>query len=256
MNKIITFIFIIIIVFAIIAYSKTFNEQALENTPTPTITGFFPTPADAKNVIEVSYNNEEYYVFYSPINNRSIELIPNFTQKIASSDLINNHKCSAAINGGFYTTENTPLGLFIANGKQYTPEIINDRNLLTGFFSVDNNGSPAIGSVKPDTNQLVIQTGPLLLRDIPFNARIDENARRSLIVKDSTDTFYLVMITLKNDIYSGPFLSHLPGILFSISDPFSIEVAINLDGGSASTFYDDDFHIPELSNIGSLICIY
>lgn len=255
MNKIVTLFLVIIIVIAIVAYSKTYNEHTSTLTPTPFITGFFPTPSNAKHVISVTYSNLDYYIFYSPINNRTIELIPNFTQKTASSDLIEEYACSAAVNGGFYTTDNTPLGLFIANGKQYAPEIINDRNLLTGFFSIDENGHPSISGTAPERSSLVIQTGPLLLRNIPFNARIDENARRSLIFKDTHNNYYLGMITLKDDIYSGPLLSHLSPILSSIDNPFIIDSAVNLDGGSASTFYEDAFHISELSSIGSLLCI-
>lgn len=250
---------IILIILAVatagfIVYSQN-NKTTITPSPTPSITGFFPTPQDAKNRIEVVYGNETYNIFYSPVNNNGIELIPNFTQKVSSKDLIKENKCRAAVNGGFYTTENTPLGLFIANGKQYASEIINDRNLLTGFFSVDNVGKPSIKSVSSQNNNLIIQTGPLLYKDVPFNASIDENARRSLIGQDSESIYYLLMITLKDDIYSGPLLSDLPNIVFSINKPFSLNMAINLDGGSASTFYEDGFHIAELSSIGSLICI-
>ncbi|MBI2028939.1 phosphodiester glycosidase family protein [Candidatus Gottesmanbacteria bacterium] len=252
--KAIILIIIAIAIAGFIVYSKNI-ETTIMPSPTPFITGFFPTPANAKNRIEITYNNQTYNIFYSPLNNNTIELIPNFTQKISSDDLISEHNCKAAINGGFYTTDNTPLGLFIANGKHYSSEVINDRNLLTGFFWVDNSKKPMITDQNPQNSDLVIQTGPILYKGYPFSAEIDEYARRSVIARNDNSNYYLLMVTLKDDIYSGPQLADLGEIIYSNDNPLKFMEAINMDGGSASTFFDNGFHIQELSSIGSLLCI-
>lgn len=253
MKKII-FIILAIALAGFIAYSKN-NNTTITPSPTPGATGFFPTPSNAKNRLEIIHNNQTYNIFYSPISKQIIELIPNFTQKASSEDLISEHKCKAAINGGFYTTDNSPLGLFIANGKKYSSEVINDRNLLTGFFWLDSDNNLMISIESPQNSDLVIQTGPIFYKNFPFNAPVDEYARRSLVAHDSENNYYLLIVTLKDDIYSGPQLTDLGEIIFSNDNPLILAEAINMDGGSASTFFDSGFHIQELSSIGSLLCI-
>ena len=57
-----------------------------------------------------------YEVFTRKIENPgSLILIPNFSEKLGSEEIVEKYNCRFGINGGFYTTARTPLGKFTAD---------------------------------------------------------------------------------------------------------------------------------------------
>ncbi len=211
-------------------------------------------PPQAQNIVEKNFENKDYLIYYTKISGNKIELIPNFTQKRSSLDIIKEAKCTSAINGGFYSKEGEPLGLFIANGKVYQEEA-EDKTLLTGFFYLDETGQAVISSQAPEKSNSVFQTGPLMINPNKLSTIDDKPSRRSVLIENETGEIYALAVTDKEDQYSGPTLSDLPAILFSINDPFQVNKALNLDGGSASVYLEESgFTLSELQTIGSLIC--
>ena len=89
----------------------------------------------------------------------------------------------------------------------------------------------------------------------------DEPARRSVVGKDKNNNLYLISIIEKDDHFSGPFLSYLPSIFFrpDVQKEWEFTEILNLDGGSASFFYDKgedaELILPSLTQVGSLICL-
>lgn len=229
-------------------------KPTITPNPSPAI---IPSPT-AKNVFYITYDNREYSIYYTKLNGHTITLLPNFSQKAASQTLIKENNCQAAVNGGFYDKEEEPIGLFIANGKVYKEEDEEDTSLLTGFFYLDDTGSPHIERNSPLKSTNIIQAGPLIINSTPFITKVDETARRSVLAETDNGDFYALSIIEKGDNYFlGPTLADLPPLLFSIDTPFKIIKALNLDGGSASVFYGDDgFSLSELSTVGSIICIH
>ena len=147
------------------------------------------------------------------------------------------------------------MGLLIIDGEKYGNVSV-DRSILTGFFYLDANGQPHISSQTNPDAQTIFQAGPLIINDKPFSTTRDEQARRVLIAEDTDGNAYALAIVYKDSTYSGPLLSELPPILFSINEPFRVKQGLNLDGGSASFFYEKDgVHLTEQTNVGSLICV-
>lgn len=246
--------FALAILTAILAFFGL-NSKTAENTipATPSATKTIITQPTPVNYLTKQYNNKTYQIYYFKLEGQ-IELIPNFSQKRTSTEIVKEAKCKKAINGGFYTKEDEPLGLYTANGKTYQDEADN-ATLLTGFFYLDKENKPQI-SANSSESLNIFQTGPLILFNKPFSTVTDEYARRAVIIKDTNGNYYAAIINIKDDSFSGPTLSDLPPLLFSIAEPFKVETALNLDGGSSSYFLGEGgFAVSELSSVGSIICI-
>lgn len=249
-------VFLIIIGLVLIAnryYNPSyFPSPTLTSSPTPTITPIVPI-----NVLEIDYQGTTYLIYYSILSGKKIKLIPNFDQKLSAKSLVKENNCLAAINGGFYTPEGEPLGLFITDNKIYNEEETINKTLLTGFFYLDEQGNPKIGNTYFSGSLLVLQAGPLIINNYPLSTIIDEQARRSVIVEDTQGNYYILAIIVKDDLYLGPSLEDLPPLLFSIEKPFQVSTALNLDGGSSAVYFGEDkIVLSELSSVGSILCLF
>ena len=205
--------------------------------------------------LAVSYDSIDYHIYYTDITDHDIVLVPNFDAQLSGNTLIQNNNCTAGINGGFYTQEDKPLGLFKTNNILIEKEK-EVTNLVTGFFSVDRSGYFHISSTYDNSYPTILQTGPLMYNINTLSIKNDKPARRQAIVQTTNNDFYIVAVTIQGQATSGPLLSDLPTILFSVTEPFTVKTAINLDGGSASYYRGDDgTELAELTYIGSLLCV-
>ena len=203
----------------------------------------------------ISYGNNEYRLVYEPLAGREILLIPNFNEKQLSSSIIETHKCTIASSAGFYTTENTPLGLFKIDGVELGTNK-NNSSLLTGYLYISNNGTIMIESTYRDDFSTALQSGPLFTKAQTFTSKQDEHARRIVIIADTAGEYYLASLYQDSNNFSGPLLSEIPRILYSADSPLSVNKILNLDGGSASFFYNgSDKSVSELVPVGGVICV-
>lgn len=236
--------------------------ESIRTTSTPTQSPS-PTLSFQSNLqtIELPYEKQILRVLFKPISsNKSLSLIPNFSTKLSSSELIKKHNCDIAINGGFYTKEDKPLGLFTVGSKVYGEEI--SSTLVTGFLGADKEKHLSINKTVPeDADTFALQTGPLftLPRNIPMSMVDDEFSRRSLIAEDEEGRFYAISMYDRDNLFSGPKLADVPVLLSikKVRDEVRLTKALNLDGGSASFFYskEDSIHLSELITVGSILCI-
>ncbi|OGG02415.1 hypothetical protein A2Z33_05130 [Candidatus Gottesmanbacteria bacterium RBG_16_52_11] len=185
-------------------------------------------------------------------------LIPNFRQASSSARIRETYNCKILINGGFYTTDHKPLGYFAAG-----PDILSSpqsNQLINGYIwrSGDIHG---IGSELPeDPVDWAFQTGPILLSQesrLPLIIRNDEPSRRSVAAVDNNGQLILLSVFGSTQMYSGPLLGELPGVIYDIGIQESRRFvsAVNLDGGSASAFVSRDASLSEISIVGSFICV-
>lgn len=243
------FIFIFLLLWFMTNKKSPAPVSRTESTPLPTTTMINPV-----NIITVDFENNKYQIFYSKLSGREIRLVPNFSQKKLAQDLVTENTCQTSINGGYYTEEGKPLGLFIINGYTYS-ENVTGSSLLTGYFYLDETGKPAIDSNYQNQSSIIMQTGPLFLNNKKLATAVDEQARRSVLIEDLNGDIYALSIIIENEQFNGPMLSDLPPILFSIETPFKVVKGLNLDGGSASAYFSEDgFKLTELSTVGSIIC--
>jgi len=245
-------IVIVLLLFYFFQYSPKITEQ--KTTPLSVSIDISPSPLP-KNKVDITYHERRYVLVYEPISGKALSLIPNFTEKRSALSIAEENSCKAASSGGFYTKEDKPLGLFITDGKIYGQRI-NNSSLLTGFFYMTDSGEIYIDSEVENNHPTILQSGPLFTSNRPYPTRTDEYARRNVIIEDINGAEYIATIFGSENTYDGPQLSDMPAILFSITSPFRVQRALNLDGGSASFFMiANHFTASEIVAVGSVICI-
>jgi uncharacterized protein YigE (DUF2233 family) len=251
-------ILVVVFVFAWIAYQfvniqHTVIEPVASADPTST-----PDPGIPETTVTVG-DTTYSYAMIKVATGSSITLIPNFSGKRDAKSLADENQCQEAINGGFYDTAGKPLGFFYTNTRTYGTKI--SSSLVNGFFWADTNGGALISSDLPHASyRFAVQTGPLILfngQTLQLTIVQDEHARRMIVGKTADDRFVFLTVYPADSVYSGPTLSELPSVVASISkkENLGIADAVNLDGGSASAFYNGETSLSELTPVGSIFCI-
>jgi uncharacterized protein YigE (DUF2233 family) len=186
----------------------------------------------------------------------AVTLHSNLQDKQNSDGLRKAHSCTSIVSGGFYSKEDTHIGLFITDSIKLSNSQTNAT--FNGYLSI--NGRAQIGSTFAENSKHAVQTGPLLIQNSAvkkLSLKNDENARR--IAAAVTREGHLVFMVVYDpvSVYLGPKLEDLPSILKDFSDNTSVKIrdAINLDGGTASLFHTQDVSLPELVRVGSFFCI-
>jgi len=187
-----------------------------------------------------------------------ISLIYNYDHRIQSEQLIASHGCEKAINGGFYDENWRPLGLVISDSSQLAPNRPNA--LFDGYVYTRPSGEMGI-SLRPVFSNVKneVQTGPILVssgRERAMTSTL-RPARRMVAAQLTGGRMIFVSVFRSESQLDGPALSDLAKVILKIGQlqKWDIDRAINLDGGSASAFYDGDDLIEEWQPVGSLWCI-
>lgn len=244
----------LVIILFLILWRVTGEPAAPQVLPTPTPT---PIPQTLNTLPTVSFkgNTFSYSFFRAP--GSSFILIPNFEDRQSFEAITTANGCTAAINGGFYQENNTPLGWFVAEGKTIASPI--QSTLFNAFLSIGREGAATIGQ-EASSAYFGLQAGPRLIENAePRTLRIlnDEAARRSVIATTSEGKTVLLSIFSAEQVFDGPLLADLPEIVSRISakQALGIKNAMNLDGGSASAFYSGEARLGELTYVGSVLCV-
>lgn len=265
------FIFFVLCPIAIVAWIIVIGNQKLATLPDiPKLPPRAELPKEQKasempnfpNTFEVTIKDNHYLVAFEKIlDSRNLTLIPNFQEKKTSKELVATNTCTHAINGGFYTKTGLPLGLFVTQGKILAPQHVS--NLTNGFFWIDSKANAHIDSNPPSeiTNiPFILQSGPLLkMADFPQTKLAitnDKPARRMFLGIDTKGSVFFFSVFEKENLLSGPYLANLSDIVSLLEEKLAVVFvnAINLDGGTASTFWSKDVSLQEVAVIGSLLC--
>ena len=237
-----------------IAQLLSVRENSVKQTQPSTTQQPLRSPSPVQS-ISVSYRGNEYVLYYSNISNKNIAIISNFSDQKSALAISKENNCAVASNGGFYTENDKPLGLFKVDGKVVSPEKT-VTSLINGYLYIDAEYNPHISRSYPDNAPSIIQSGPFYSSNSVISTVNDKPARRVVIAETATGAYYLLAITAKGLTTSGPLLSDIGAILFSITDPFKIASAVNLDGGAASYYRGSDgYELNELTHVGSVICV-
>ena len=141
-------------------------------------------------------------------------------------------KAKVAINGGFYRENFLPNGLLIVKGKRVSRFVSN--RLLAALVQVDKNGAIQLlkKSQSYEKTNSVFQAGPILLEgQNVYNNGSDTLRQRSVIVEFKSGVIGLLSFS--------PVPMRAAAILVKkISDilKMPVKLAVNLDGGVASSF--------------------
>jgi uncharacterized protein YigE (DUF2233 family) len=156
-------------------------------------------------------------------------------QPLSMNDWAQREHPLAIINGGFFDQQFNATALVVSNGKVFGQSYAG----YGGMLSVDTHGTLSLRSLReqpyyPNSEQLeqATQSVPMLMlagKRTQFNADASQT-RRSVVAMDKQGR--LLFIVSQNSIFS---LDELADQL--VSSDLSIEVALNLDGGSSTGLY-------------------
>jgi uncharacterized protein YigE (DUF2233 family) len=175
----------------------------------------------------------------------------------ALAETMEHHNSLAGTNGGYFEPDYTALGLLVSDGRVIAP--LRKAGLLSGVLAVTN-GRLRVQRVAEFSRKArpvdALQSGPFLVdrgRAVSgLNA--ERLARRTFIATDGATQAGL-------GYCSAVSLAQLARIL-ATSDlvrDFTIERALNLDGGSSSAFWFRDgkraFSIPEQKTVRNFVAV-
>lgn len=243
-------------------FPKTNSKNLTLKTPEPKTPEVLGSPDINEEVLrkEIVFNQEKFTVISIKVENiENIVLGSNLLEKYSSDELFARLDCTVLISGGFYTKENTPVGLFIEDGNLSKNFLTN--HLFDGVFSINFSLTPRITREVPkDGLKYAVQSGPMLIENSfiqKLSIRNDKPARR--VVAATTGDNEIVFMIIYDEISKlvGPDLKDLPNILdvWQTESGISLADAINLDGGSASAFISEEIKLTESSPIGSYFCL-
>lgn len=222
--------------------------------PQPPATPFSPA-------VLVDFKGRKYRLYLQPVaQTANLRLIINFSEKKSAAAIFSENHCIYGINGGFYTKDRKPLGLFYANGHLLSSKI-NANALFNGYAYGNSTNLLSLTDKTPlfpeNAPGFYFQAGPLFTPETGLTIRDDEGARRILIGKTRTAQFYFLAVTESGNTGGGPHLADLPLIMQRFNDETMKQFVLflNLDGGSSSAFFGvDGTRLEELMPIGSFIC--
>lgn len=222
----------------------------------------------AKSVINrtsIEVGGKNYLVAWEFVENpEKLELLSNFAQKQSAIEVFEFEQCKILTSAGFYmrnmdiTKDDKPTGLFITDGK--TVRKFSQNSLTNGVLSINYFGIPRITpSLPQDPLRIALQAGPVLIDNT--------EARKLTLTSDSEDRRVVAGVTGENKLifivfydpesaYLGPKLTDMPQALSKFEEKTKITLAdaVNLDGGTASSFYTSGLKLSEIQNVGAFFC--
>jgi hypothetical protein len=170
--------------------------------------------------------------------------------------VLEQQKCLAGVNGGYFNEAFAPIGLRIVNGQMIAP--LQHARLITGVLVVSSSGVQIVRLREFSRRQNItaaIQCGPLLVDRGQSVRGLDDShvARRTFAATGTKDRAAL-------GVCSEMSLAQLAEILATtrLAADFKIERALNLDGGSSSAFWlmrenGSAFAIPEQKTVRDFV---
>lgn len=259
-KKVVIFVLVVVaIVFLSLTVKNSLQKKKEQTSPEGTDSLLVSaTPSDNDRYTppskeEVKIKNE--WIILRDLEN--VTLHSNLDEKLSSKEAIRQNACIDFVSAGFYTKEGTHIGLF-KNSGGYIADPTNNA-FYNGFLYIKDNKA-YISNSYDESARLILQSGPLLVQDAvaqKVSAANDKPARRIVAAITQKEELVFIVIYDKYSVYSGPYLSKVPEILTQITNETSVNVkeALNLDGGTASAFYNEFFKLPEAQTIGGYFCI-
>lgn len=189
----------------------------------------------------------------------NLTLHDNLTEKLTAEKAYQKKDCEFLTNAGFYTRENTPIGLLVINNNVINPP--KKSLLFNGVLSINSLGTPFITKVQqlPGT-VFAVQAGPVLIENGRYQTISSKNkkrARRLVVIVTGENNLVFATFYDPGSVFVGPTLSEVPMLLAMLEKEINLQFAdaLNLDGGTASAFYSESFSLPEASTVGGYFCL-
>ena len=189
------------------------------------------------------------YDFFWQAEPGSLKLIDNTINKTDSSRVASESGCRSGINAFYYDTSNKPLGWLVIDsikkGRFYSSR------LLDGVVYVRDNRF-IIDDLVPIDAKYGHQSGPILIKQFEirkFNFEKDYPDRRSVAIQTNDDQGVFAY-------FEEATMSQLAEKVMNLGEKYGFKVknAINLDGGSSSSFWSENSKISESFLSGGWWC--
>lgn len=251
MKRILGLIFVLtVVVSGIFLFGRTKKETFSESS----------AETGNRTARETVFDGVTYqYALFKVDDLSKLNLIANFDTKKKADDVYKKNGCRYLANGGFYAEGGKPIGLFVSNEEEQNGWVAN--RLFDGILSVNDFNTPRITrSVPEDHLIMAVQTGPVIKENdglVKLAVRNDKPERRMLAGVDGSNALYFLTVYQREQNFSGPLLNKLPRVLEQIEKNEGIVMAdaVNLDGGTASSFITPDLNLTELTLVGSFFCL-
>ena len=251
---------ITLLIFAGFFYWKKSTPQTLPHSNNVLSANEAPTvtPAVWKQSIVINDAAVPIRISWAKVKPEEVKLYSNLKEQKLSEEIKVNKSCQILVNGGFYSEENTHLGLFVSNFEVISK--FSQSATRNGFLWIDSSDNVKIGADFPSTiPRLGLQSGPLLkLNREPLALAIkNDEPKRRIVAGVALDNNLIFLVFYRDSAeYEGPMLEKLPEIidLFKKQTGIDIVDAVNLDGGSASVFVSNYDSLRELTIVGSYFC--
>ena len=240
-------------------FTGIFGGSTAPGKQTQNVQGVLTTNVKNERSLDLEYKEGSLRVVWAEVKDQSkLSLGLNLKEKVTGGELYEKNNCDVLVNGGFYSKEGEPIGLFVTEGK--TVKRFQQNNLFNGVLGVNKNGQAEIAA-KAGEYKEAVQTGPLLVKDGTYrelSIKNDEPERRMVALITGEGKLLFLSFYNPASYYMGPNLEDVPGLLKSFENKTGIEVkdVINLDGGTASALYSEGISLTELRPIGSFFCVY
>jgi uncharacterized protein YigE (DUF2233 family) len=217
---------------------------------------------------EITVNGQSYRFAWVVVKPAGVRVGVNTDLETSSADIRTAGQCRVLVNGGFYNTDNKPMGLLVSEGKELSPW--KENSLFNGVIgwsrhrdemAVVLHAQQAYLELADDRRMWWgVQSGPVLWyagQPVSLKLARDQEARRIVGGVTAANELFLAVVVAGDSLFGGPKLLDLPDILGNIQQQIGIplEAAINLDGGTASAFLTSRIQLKELKPIGSFMCV-
>jgi uncharacterized protein YigE (DUF2233 family) len=252
--SILFFVLFLSLGFAFYRYTNFYSRRNLIKTEETKTLG---AREENKTSQLIEIQGTSYYFDYFEADPNKLFLFANFEKGEKAEDSKARFNCRNLANGGFYDEKFRPIGLFISEYKEISSWQKN--RLFNGVFSINMFGTSRITREPPrDPLRIAVQSGPLVFENggkVTFRSSRDYSRRVVVAVTSENKPLFIVFYSPSNFL-EGPKLDELPLLIEKInsSSYLSIADALNLDGGTASAFYSDNFGLGEVSKVGSFFC--
>jgi exopolysaccharide biosynthesis protein len=240
------------------------QEEAVVLLPSPTPSvrsGSLGLVENEAGLITIAVNEANYRMSWEVIPATAVVRVGiNTALESGSQQLFDREVCRIMTSAAFYDANDKPLGLLVDRGV--TLSVWRGNQLLNGAVGLDTSDATVkiVRSAEDVVWEWAVQAGPIVWEDgspAPLRLTADQAARRIVAGVTSDRQLVLLVIVADDSLFLGPSLADVPALLaaWQIETGLKLTDAINLDGGTASTFLSPTLKLRELKPIGSYICI-
>jgi uncharacterized protein YigE (DUF2233 family) len=246
-----------VFIFSFVFYLKGFYFIKNKNT-LPVGEKTLGAKEESVSFLTVKAPSGDYNFDYFEADSRRLFLFSNFDEGEKTDFIKEKFECKYLSSAGFYNEDFKPIGLFISEYQENSSWGKN--NIFNAIFSINDFDTPRITRNLPsDRLRLALQSGPIVFENgskVIFKSSASFERRVVLGVTGDNKPIFFVFWSFDN-FFKGPSLEDLPHIIEYINNNFNLNIAdaINLDGGTASSFYGPHVILKEVSKVGGFFCL-